>query len=649
MARDRKLIEQLAQRESENRLLREIIRLIGGDQKLQALFEKVADRARDLIHASTVTIPIIADDRKSYTYRAAAGRYAGELLDETLPVEVGICGWVFRHQRAWWRGVLEDLAEQERNQWEQKADSVILVPLVGRGRILGGIAGIDKQDGAGFDQRDFELLSLFARQVSVAIENAMYVEELTAAQQRAQVYREKLEALNNRLVCANHELQHLAVHDPLTGLPNRILILDRLEQAMREARRGGRQMAFAMIDLDHFKEVNDTLGHGVGDSLLLGVATNLGTVLREADTLGRLGGDEFALVLPDTDREAAQEVIAKLQRILRRPVSLEQHNSFSVSASVGLALFPEHGQDAGSLMKCADVAMYIAKRNRDDFVFYNPSDDQHRPDRLEFLQDLRTAILQQTMRIAFQPKIDLRLGRLSGVEVLARWARPRHGLISPYEFIPVLEQTGMIKTFTLDVLAKAAAFCKSCLDKGYRLPMAVNLSAVNLRDAELAQQIAAILDYHHLDKSLVSLEITESAIMQEPERSLAVLNELRRMGIYLSIDDFGTGYSSLSYLKRLPVKELKIDRSFVSEMIQDSDDAMIVRSTIDLAHNLGLNTVAEGVESEQVLKKLREMGCDYAQGFWISRPLSADDLLSYLKDGEWETPTAEDARHRPAS
>jgi diguanylate cyclase (GGDEF)-like protein len=630
-----KLAERLLQREAENRMLREITRLIGSEHNLQTIFDRVADCARDLLNAATVTIPIISGDNHSYSYRAASGMNREELLNATLPMEIGICGWVFRHRKPWWRGVLDELNEKERNRWENKAGTVILVPLTRHDQILGGIAGMNKQGGKGFDQRDFDLLSLFACQVSVAIENAMFVEELSAAHQRAEAYREKLEALNNRLKRTNSELQHLAVHDPLTGLPNRTLILDRLQQAMREARRHGQKMALIMIDLDHFKEVNDTLGHGVGDSLLIGVGQQLALALREPDTLGRLGGDEFAVVLPETDREAATTVIEKLQSILREPVRLD-HNSFSVSASMGVALYPDNGEDPSSLLKCADIAMYVAKRSRDDFAFYDPSDDQNKPDRLDLLQDLRVAIQQQDMLLAFQPKLDLRRNRVTGVEVLARWIRPQRGLISPFEFIPVLEHTGLIKPFTLQILDKAAAFCKACQEKGFLLTIAVNLSALNLRDAALPQQIGEILERHRVDKHLVTLEITESAIMHEPERSLGILNALNSMGMYLSVDDFGTGYSSLSYLKRLPVKELKIDRSFVSEMIDDKDDAMIVRSTIDLAHNLGLATVAEGVESEQVLQKLREMGCDHAQGYLISRPLSADDLLSYLASGEWD-------------
>ncbi len=629
--------EQLLQREAEIRMLLEVNRLVGNEFNLQKVFDQVAASARDLIDAHAVTIPILSDDQLSYTYRAAVGENADELLGAKLPIEVGICGWVLRNHKPWWRGLLQELNEQERNQWEQEAGTIILVPLIGHRRFLGGIAGITKRGGGEFDQRDYDLLNMFASQVSTAIENAMFVDELALARQRAEAYREKLEAVNQRLKDTNVDLQRLAVLDPLSGLPNRTLIMDRLEQALREAKRFGHGIALIMIDLDHFKEVNDTLGHGVGDELLIAVGNALRSGLREPDTLGRLGGDEFAVVLPHADRGTALTVVNKLQAVLQHPLSVGDNN-FSVDASMGVAIYPEHGDDPTVLLRCADVAMYIAKRNRGEFAVYSSEEDKHNPDRLELLRDLRTAIQEQTLSVAFQPKLDLRSNVITGVEALARWTHPARGVIPPYEFIPVLEHTGLIKPFTLQMLNMALSHCKQCLEKGYRLSVAVNLSMHNLRDESLPRQIGELVDRYQLDREYLTLEITESAIMHEPERSLDILRALDDMGVYLSIDDFGTGYSSLSYLKRLPVKQLKIDRSFVSDMISDRDDAMIVRSTIDLAHNLGLSTVAEGVESEQILERLKNMECDVAQGYLISRPLSRDDFLSYLEAGEWDVP-----------
>lgn len=625
---------ELQQKEAEIAMLKEVTEVIASEYSLQKVFNLVASRARDLIQAQTLAIPILSIDQSTYTYRAAIGTSADELLDATLPIDIGICGWVLRHRKAWWRGILDQLNGNERNQWEQKAGTIILVPLIGKRQFLGGIAGINKAGGGEFNARDLDLLTMFASQVSIAIENAMFFEELDAAKQRAEAYREKLQDSNRRLSRSNEDLQHLAVHDSLTGLPNRTLILDRMQQGILTARRNQHSMALIMIDLDHFKEVNDILGHPVGDKLLLGVGKGFQAVLREPDTLGRLGGDEFAAVLPQADRDAALIVAGKLQATLQKPVQVDG-NSLSIGASMGIAVYPGHGADPSALLKCADVAMYVAKRNSDDYCVYNPAHDGYKPDRLALVRDLRTAIQRQEIGIAFQPKLGLNSRLITGVEALARWSHPERGIIPPYDFIPVLEQTGLIKPFTLQILEKSVRYCKDYREKGYELGVAVNLSMHSLRDENLPRQIAEILDRFQLGEHCLTLEITESAIMHDAECSLDILTKLDKMGIGLSVDDFGTGYSSLSYLKRLPVQQLKIDRSFVSDMIDDKDDAMIVRSTIDLAHNLGLNTVAEGVETEETLQALEAMGCDLAQGYLISRPLSHDDLLSYLQAGEW--------------
>lgn len=639
----RELRDRLRQREAEIAMLSELTEVIGSEYNLQKVFDLVAVRARELLHAETATIPVLSPDQKTYCYRAADGNHADELRFAELPIETGICGWVFRHRKAWWKGVLDQLEESERNQWEKEAGTVLLVPLVGKRQFLGGIACINKVDGAGFDTQDYDLLNLFAGQVSIAIENAMFFEELTEARHKAEAYKERLIESNRKLTRSNEELQHYAVHDPLTALPNRTLILDRLQQGILTARRDQESMALIMIDLDHFKEVNDTLGHSVGDDLLISVGKCFQSALREPDTLGRLGGDEFAVVLPQANREAALTVARKLQLTLQQPVEID-HNSFSIGASMGIAVYPEHGRDPSALLRSADVAMYMAKRNRDEYVIYDPDTDINNPNRLELLRDLRAAIQEHEIGLAFQPKLDLRNQVITGVEALARWTHPARGIIPPGDFIPVLEHTGLIKQFTLQILEKAVQYCKTCQQRGYRISVAVNLSMHNLRDEKLPGQITGILQRHDLDRKYLMLEITESAIMNDPERSLDILTRLNDMGVRLSVDDFGTGYSSLSYLKRLPVQQLKIDRSFVSDMMNDKDDAMIVHSTIDLAHNLGLHTVAEGVETEQVLDELKNMQCDIAQGYLISRPLSPDDFLSYLDSGEWKVNRiAEDA------
>ena len=631
----RELESALTRREAELAVLTEISEIIAADTGLEAAFALVAERARQLLGARTVTVPVLSRDQRFYTYRAAAGDKADELLGAELPIEVGLCGWVLRNRRPWWRGVLRELGAHERNRWEKEAGNVILVPLIGKRRFLGGIAAIDKLDGSDFDRHDMELLALFSRQVAFAVENVMYLEELETERERAETYRRELEQTNRRLVEANEELEHLALHDPLTGLPNRSLVIDRLQQAILNARRNQDPMALLMIDLDHFKEVNDTLGHLVGDQLLIRVSERFQSSLREPDTLGRLGGDEFAVVLPATNAEHARTVAAKLHSSLRRPVEIDQ-NSFSVGASIGIAIYPDHGGDPPALLRSADIAMYVAKRERDEFVLYEPAHDNYNPDRLALLRDLRQTIEQGDITAAFQPKLDLRTGRITGVETLARWCHSERGKVSPYEFVPILEQTGLIRPFALQILEIAIAYRQHCRQHDAVFTVAANLSVNNLRDHRLPEHIAEIMQRHDFDPRQLILEITESAIMQDPEHGLAILQQLDQMGIQLAVDDFGTGYSSLAYLKRLPVRQLKIDRSFVRDMTQDPDDAMIVRSTIDLAHNLGLEVVAEGVENEATLKRLREHGCDQIQGYLISRPLSPEDFLRFLLDGEWK-------------
>ncbi len=625
---------ELEQRELEIELLREITELVGSEFDLQKVFDRVARRARELIRAETVLIPVLNPEQDTYTYRAADGADAEELLNETLSVEVGVCGWVLKHKRPWWQGVLDELSEHERNRWEKTAGTLILVPLVGKQHFLGGIAGLNKIGATEFSERDLELLTMFANQVSIAIENAMMVGELNEANKNAEALRKKLEKANNKLVRTNVELQHLAVHDPLTNLPNRTLIMDRLNHGIRAASRDKDSLALIMIDLDHFKEVNDTLGHTVGDELLLCVGRRFQGTLRDVDTLGRLGGDEFAVVVTEADLSASIIIAKKLQKSLHKPIVINGNN-FSIGASMGIAFYPSHGLTPSSLLKSADVAMYVAKRNNDEFCVYDEQLDDHHPNRLALLGDLRAAIQNHTIDIALQPELNLDTKQIVGAEALARWTHPDKGPLSPSEFIPVLEKTGLIKPFTLQILEKSIQACSECRAAGFDVSIAVNLSTYNLRDPNLPEQVAALLARYEMDQDTLVLEITESAIMSDPEQTMDVLLRLDAMNVRLSIDDFGTGYSSLSYLKKLPVHQLKIDRSFVSSVTTDPDDAIIVRSTVDLAHNLGLAVVAEGVEEEDVMEMIQNLGCELAQGYLISQPLEPAEFLTFLNTTDW--------------
>ena len=428
---------------------------------------------------------------------------------------------------------------------------------------------------------------------------------------------------------AEQALAHQAMHDLLTGMPNRVLLHDRLRQAIRAAERDGTSVALLIMDLDRFKEVNDTFGHHYGDLLLRQVGERLQSALRAGDTLARLGGDEFALLLPGSDESSAITVVRRLQQVLDEPLAIDGQ-LFTIGASLGVAVSPEHAADADTLLQRADVAMYVAKRSGSGYAVYTAEEDQHSPDRLALASELRLAIQQDQLLLHFQPKVDLVDGRVIGVEALVRWRHPRRGLVPPDQFIPLAEQSGLIHPLSQWVLAAAARQYHTWRSAGVELPIAVNLSMRNLHDPRLSQTITELLDTWRLPPGALSIEITESSLMADPDRALAVLGGLRQLGLTIAIDDFGTGYSSLAYLKRLPVAELKIDRSFVGEMATDPNDLAIVRSTVELAHNLGLRVVAEGVEDDTSEELLADLGCDQAQGYFISRPLPAAEFSAWL-------------------
>ena len=429
-------------------------------------------------------------------------------------------------------------------------------------------------------------------------------------------------------------LKYQALHDALTDLPNRTLLNDRLGQAILTAQRQERQLALLIMDLNRFKEINDTLGHHIGDLVLQEVAKRMRAVLRESDTVARLGGDEFAVLLPETDTEKAMVAAAKILKGLEAPFNLEGR-TLDIGASIGIALFPEHGDDGVSLMQHADVAMYTAKRGGYGYALYEMQQDQHSLRHLAMAGELRYAIEHDQLLLHYQPKIDLASGRVYSVEALVRWQHPLYGLMQPDEFIPLAEETGLIQALTVWVFGAAFTQCAEWQRSNVDISIAINLSVRNLQDPGLIDEIKSIVGACGTGEPRLNMEVTETSIMAEPQHSLAMLKSLSHMGVRLAIDDFGTGYSSLAYLKQLPVNEIKIDKSFVIGMSHDEDSVVIVRSTIDLAHNLGLQVVAEGVEDKNAYELLARMGCDAAQGFYMSRPLPLDELAVWLKESPW--------------
>lgn len=433
-------------------------------------------------------------------------------------------------------------------------------------------------------------------------------------------------------------LEYQALHDPLTGLPNRALLQDRLDQSIQQAKRHHTNIAFMLLDLDRFKDINDTLGHGIGDQVLQEISSRLNHCLRTSDTVARLGGDEFAIVCPDIDTTQASAFIEKVIGKIGSSIIIGEHNLY-VGVSVGIALFPEDGIDSDILMRHADIAMYDAKRHKKGYSFFHSGQDELSTDKLSLLGDLKDELRQPTGRLSlyYQPQINLQSGAIHSTEALLRWDHPKKGMLPPDEIIPISEQSGMIKELTTWTLEQAIKDCKDWISDGLSFNVSVNLSVWNLQDPELPGHIQRLLDHYELAPARLTLEITESAVMSDPVHARTVLTKLGDMGIQLDIDDYGTGFSSLAYLKLLPVNGLKIDKSFVIEMEEDENDKIIVQSTIDLAHNLNLIVIAEGVETASALASLKQHRCDYAQGYFIARPMAEAAFRKWCMDYEKST------------
>jgi diguanylate cyclase (GGDEF)-like protein len=437
-----------------------------------------------------------------------------------------------------------------------------------------------------------------------------------------------LRSASSRLRRQLRAIEYQSLHDPLTGLPNRTLFRDRVEQALKSAQRRGERAAVMLLDLDRFKEVNDTLGHQTGDLLLRRVAETMCGVLRESDTVARLGGDEFAVLTPSVSgAEGTLTIAAKLRNAL-----LDRHDvaglELEVDASIGIAIFPDDGTDVDTLLQRADIAMYISK-DKHEPTHYACEHDHYSPARLALMSQLRRAISDGELIVYYQPQADARSGAIQSVEALVRWQHPEHGLLPPDAFIPLAEQTGLIRALTLFVLDTALRQCRAWRDDGLELGVAVNIASRDLLDVRLPEEVHQLLGRWEIPPESLELEITENTVLSDPVRSRKILQQLDALGVRLAIDDFGSGNSSLAYLKRLPVGVLKIDKSFVLNMQADPDDAVIVRSTIDLGHNLGLTVVAEGVEDLSAWQELDILGCDTIQGYYLARP-SPPDVIAHL-------------------
>lgn len=445
-----------------------------------------------------------------------------------------------------------------------------------------------------------------------------------------------LDHMREGIADREREILRLAYQDTVTDLPNRSLFNERLRHAIETARRQRKPLSVLVMDLDRFKYVNDTLGHSVGDHVLREVARRLQGLLRSSDTVARLGGDEFAILLETSAMEPVSAVVHKILRTLEEPIVFADQ-PVDVGTSIGVAHYPSHGDDASTILRNADIAMYVAKRNKSGFAVFDPDYDTHQQRHLSLLGELRRAVERGELRVYYQPKVTLATARVGAVEALIRWQHPTRGLVPPAEFIPFAEHTGYIKVITRWILEEAIRQTGEWWSMGLRLRTSVNISARDLMNRELPEMLSTLLERHGAPADAICLEITESGFMEDPAHAQKVLERLRALGLHLSIDDYGTGFSSLSYIVRLPVDELKIDRSFVQRMASDKTTSTIVRSTIDLGHNLGLKVVAEGVEDEEGMRMLQQLGCDHAQGYFMSPPLPPEELLQWLQNSSWRS------------
>jgi diguanylate cyclase (GGDEF)-like protein len=487
-------------------------------------------------------------------------------------------------------------------------DDCVVAVLHGDGQPVGVLVVGDRLGETGtFDDGDGRLLEILANHASVALENGRLIDQLHSSVR---------------------EIAFQAKHDSLTGLANRVGFTDAVDEALAE-RRPDEAIAVLLMDLDRFKEINDTLGHYAGDQLLIEIGQRLASFTVDGAVVARLGGDEFAMMVPRLRSE--EEALGVARGLRSRLVEVATLGSFTVDVgvSIGVALAPDNGDDLVTLLQRADVAMYDAKRSRSGIEAYRPDRDDHSVYRLSLANSLRNAIANQELTVHYQPKADLRSGRIIGVEALVRWNHPEHGLIPPDDFVHVAEQSGLITELTDFVLDAALAQCEAWRLAGHDLTVAVNVSPFNLIDSSFGKRVEHRLVQHRVAPDRLVLEITESGML-ELQQVLALLDQLSSMGIALSVDDFGTGYSSLSYLHALPVAEVKIDRSFVIPMAAGKGDVGVVRAIVDLGHNLGLRVVAEGVEDRFTWDELAKLGCDLVQGWFICRALPADELTPWL-------------------
>ena len=586
---------RLAERHLSLERLYQFSQVVGGHDETSEIFTGMLEQVCELLFADGADLTFFDVDGHPET---EVSLRRDEPLERRTPLHLtGECGWLLDTLGKGKPVLLaRDTKDVAARHWLDTAGfkEAIVVPLRRDGLVVGALTVNDRLGEArGFDRADMRLLETVANHASIALRNGELMDRL----------------------------RHDSLHDALTGIGNRTYLQAEVNRMFAELEAGGPPFSVAMLDLDSFKDVNDTLGHHHGDALLQEVARRLTAALDGRGTVTRFGGDEFAVLMPNCwNDDAVARHCRTMLDFLAPPVELDG-TAIDVGASIGVARAPAHGENCDELIKRADVAMYVAKQAGRDFCIFDHSQDTSSPSRLAMVAALRQAIADDQLDIHIQPQLRLDLNEVVSVEALVRWTDPDRGPVPPDEFIPLAERSGLIRPLTDVVLEKAVAACAAWQSHSPDVAVSVNLSAQSLHDARLDEQIERLLRRHGLPAHLLTLEITESQVMADPASTLGLMHRLRALGVRLSIDDFGTGYSSLSYLRRLPVQEVKVDRSFVMRMDEEDDDAAIVRSIVELARTLDLTVVAEGVENRRVWRLLEEMGCAMVQGYHLARPM----------------------------
>ncbi len=595
--------------------------VLNGIEDFSRTLDYIAAFTRETLNCERISILLIEEN--TLRIKASRGLTDQVVRDTEIPVGERVSGKVFQSKEAVLAKSIEEIPYVAGSASAQ-AQSFISVPILYAGLVSGdqplGVINVTEKMGHDpFTEIDLEKMTYIANTASIAIHNQL---------NRARLRNAYLETAAKAAA-----LEYQMTHDVLTDLANRTMLRDRIQRSTHGEAGSSPPLALMVMDLDRFKEYNDTLGHHNGDILLKEVAVRLLDLLHPVECLARLGGDEFAVLLRDVNQEEALRAASGIQKIFEAPFIIEEF-TIHLGASIGLALSPIHGTIPNLLLQRAEVAMYQAKKGGGGFSLYDPDQDPYTTRRLMILGALREAIEKGGLILHYQPKVDLRTGRLVGVEALVRWHHPKFGALPPDQFIPIAEQSGLIKPLTLWVLNEALRQSRAWQEEGWEIPVAVNLSALNLQDPRLPDHVAGFLKAWDISHQFLALELTESTVMENPPVAIEVLKRLEGMGIRIAIDDFGTGHSSLAYLKRLPVREIKLDKSFVKNMEKDRQDVQIVESTVTLGHNLGLTVVAEGVEDQETYDRLAGIGCDVAQGYFLSRPIPGKEFLDWCKQNQ---------------